>query len=335
MEKKLSNKDRCPVCNSTTVFFEFKTKSQDNLFNTKETTNFTKVFNFFKCRKCSSKFVNPPPAEKELIEIYQKIYQPKSEKTEFKTHKSFLTNYLKDKQHKILTDKIGLLGKLFFFPLLYTTSHEVRIVKKHFAKKIRLLDIGCGTGQFIGIIKKYFSVKSALGIDFSDNSIKICKKKGINAVNCNITDIQDRYNLITAIHVLEHISNPIEFVTQIEEKLEAGGILILSLPNTKSIGRILFGKNWIGFNTPRHIVNYSKKTLFFLIEHANLKIVDYSTRGFYIDSFDLILNNKIFTGRFRLLHRLINTLPGFLFFNSGDEQTIVAIKGEKDGILEE
>ncbi|NDC29467.1 MAG: class I SAM-dependent methyltransferase, partial [Bacteroidetes bacterium] len=76
-------------------------------------------------------------------------------------------------------------------------------------RNAKVLDIGCGFGQFLGELKQlgYTSLK---GIDINDEAINACKNKGLDVTQ--ISDIVEfaknsntKYDFISMSHVLEHI----------------------------------------------------------------------------------------------------------------------------------
>jgi 2-polyprenyl-3-methyl-5-hydroxy-6-metoxy-1,4-benzoquinol methylase len=101
-------------------------------------------------------------------------------------------------------------------------------------KGIRILDIGCGTGQFAEmLLDNGFS--SYRGFDFSDVAIDIAKKRiplwGDNFQVGDIftTDALDKYkyDVVCLFEVLEHINNDIACLS----KVRAGATVLLSVPN--------------------------------------------------------------------------------------------------------
>jgi 2-polyprenyl-3-methyl-5-hydroxy-6-metoxy-1,4-benzoquinol methylase len=101
-------------------------------------------------------------------------------------------------------------------------------------KKCKVLDIGCGPGQFAEMLLDH-GVESYRGFDFSNIAIDIAKKR-IPKWNSNFqvsdiftTDILDKeeYDVVCIFEVLEHINNDIDCLN----KIKAGAIILLSVPN--------------------------------------------------------------------------------------------------------
>src|SRR3989344_5355491 len=85
----------------------------------------------------------------------------------------------------------------------------------------KTLEIGAGLGKNI-----YF-VKNAVAYDPSPFSREYCIKKGIMTVDYIAPN---KYDIIAAIHTLEHVEKPLEQLKDIFKKLKNGGVFVLILP---------------------------------------------------------------------------------------------------------
>lgn len=320
--------NNCPACNSTNINYSFTSKSHQTLNKgnaLERTPKDYRDYSFFQCHKCEAEFLNPVLSQKDYLDIYENVYQlqKQSQCHGQAPHKDLWS--LKRRRLQFFNGQCSAIEKIIYFPLTLTVNYRIRLIKKYFQNHpIRLFDVGCGNGWFIETIQQYCYVQMALGMDFSSRAIEICKSKGITAVQGELRNIKERFNLITAIHVFEHIPDPRAFLKDIESKLEDDGILMLSLPNTRGLGKRIFGKNWVGFNVPRHVVNYNKKTLLTSLNLTNLEIIDYKTSEFYLDSLDILFNKHVVTDKFNFLHFLLRMAP--MFLSLGDEQTLIIKK---------
>ena len=100
----------------------------------------------------------------------------------------------------------------------------------------KLLDIGSGTGiGLIGFEQLGFDV-TGLEPDGRSTALKMHPK--IKIINSTIEEFNkksiEKYDIITLIHVLEHIYNPRDLVEELKGKLHEGGLLYIELPNVEN-----------------------------------------------------------------------------------------------------
>jgi len=77
-----------------------------------------------------------------------------------------------------------------------------------------------------------------------------------------------RFDVVTALHVVEHVPDPVRPVRRMLEWLAPGGLLIIEVPNAGGLGARLFGRAWSGLELPRHLSHFSPETLRRLVERA-------------------------------------------------------------------
>jgi 2-polyprenyl-3-methyl-5-hydroxy-6-metoxy-1,4-benzoquinol methylase len=169
--------------------------------------------------------------------------------------KNRLDRLLEATEGKLGAEKIGSLIKeekdslwdhqYFRFENRYR-GFEAAIKKKQemylpfFKSADQVLDIGCGRGEFLSLLKE--NGIAASGIDLNEDMVHICKKSGLSAEKVNAFDylktLEDgSLGGIFAAHVIEHVGNDRlrEFVQLCSNKLKSGGTLIYETPNPHSI----------------------------------------------------------------------------------------------------
>jgi len=131
------------------------------------------------------------------------------------------------------------IARLYEFEKTYWWHVGRRYIIKRILEKYlnnvhdnEILDIGCGTGENIRLLKDYGHV---VGMDSSREAIEICRENGLNDVfhSSNINEIglhNKCFDIITAFDVLEHLDDDVEFLKEIKQYLMPGGRLILSVP---------------------------------------------------------------------------------------------------------
>lgn len=180
------------------------------------------------------------------------------------------------------------------------------IVKKHLPKdlsELTVLDVGCGGGILCEPLARLQA--KVTGIDASPKAIECAKEHaiacGLNIeyINCELDNIDQKYDLITCLEMLEHVDDVELICKQLAGRLNANGVLVLSTIN-KTILSYLVGivgaeyltgmvpvgtHNWQQFIEPSSLINFFSASS---ISPLALKGISYSLpqRNWYLsDSF--------------------------------------------------
>lgn len=115
------------------------------------------------------------------------------------------------------------------------SSELIRKIIQQFnlPQKGRLLDIGCGNGSFLRSFARVNPEWSLVGTEL-DSKYSECVDS-IEQVEklycCSPENIPGDFDLITMIHLLEHIPNPGVFLQNVKSKLKQGGMLVIEIPD--------------------------------------------------------------------------------------------------------
>jgi len=141
-----------------------------------------------------------------------------------------------------------------------------------------ILDIGCGRGEFIEYLLTKKSNCSVIGVDFSTVAITEAKHK-VDNVNFIVGDISTgkgfenitKVDVVTSFEVIEHLTDPMSMIKQVEKHLKQHGYFVLTLPfenmvdggdeHINSFGfsdvMSLFSKQWDILTMSRYYRNFS------------------------------------------------------------------------------
>jgi SAM-dependent methyltransferase len=115
--------------------------------------------------------------------------------------------------------------------------HKYRLLS-HLPQEARLLDIGCGFGDCIRIVKNIRPDISLYGLDRDDGLIYVQHSeltfRLCDFVKEGIPFSDGLFDLVYCSHVLEHIENPIMLLREIYRVLRKGGILYCEAPDIRS-----------------------------------------------------------------------------------------------------
>jgi len=152
--------------------------------------------------------------------------------------------------------------------------------------KISMVDVGCGTGEKLVRISRYFKEKRGvevqpLGVEISaqlakETNERLSELKGqcINAAAIQGLESleDDSMDLVILCSYLEHEVEPMSVLRAVSQKLRKGGYVIVKVPNYGSWNRRFRHKSWCGFRYPDHVNYFTPNTLTRMIETSGLKL---------------------------------------------------------------
>lgn len=158
--------------------------------------------------------------------------------------------------------------------------------------KKKLLDIGCGTGEFLFVVGGMGY--DAQGIDFNKHAIEVAQEKlGLSNVSTMnlydfLKDKQGTYDIVTAFEVIEHVDDPGSFVKLIGSALKKGGQFVLSTPNRDRYwGHISMALEPWDFPY-NHLLRWNQKSLRAFIAGRGFKVIK-EKKKYPIDWFVAVL----------------------------------------------
>jgi len=183
--------------------------------------------------------------------------------------------------------------------LVWGHKQALKLIKQYLKKPgVFLLDIGCAEGLFVKEARK--KNINASGIDINCQLITIARKLyDCNTVFCcRLEDLEqylkNKFDIITLIDVLEHLSNPVQYLNQIKKHLKNKGFVFVSLPNKNCYPRFLPPE---GDFPPHHLTWWSKKSLFEFFQLNGYEILEYRAEPANPKDmavwFDYLLSSKI------------------------------------------
>ncbi|MBK9098368.1 MAG: class I SAM-dependent methyltransferase [bacterium] len=213
------------------------------------------VFNIFKCNDCDCHFVL---IEESTKRIYDIIYSSINSA-------GYDRYYLYAALVKVVDDPLKFLA------CLESTYYPVYNYLKN-KSKLNILEVGCSYGYLSYAIKKrQFHIKA---IDIASTPIKFARENfGDFFYNADIKEYAKRYNekfdLIIATEVIEHLENPFEFLKDCKKILNQDGKILLTTPNKD------YSKSdsiWQTDLPPVHLIWFSKRGIHALAEKLGFKV---------------------------------------------------------------
>ena len=138
-----------------------------------------------------------------------------------------------------------------------------------------VLDIGCGGGLFLGMMRQRgFRVT---GLDFSPEAAAIAWHRQQVPAVCGMLEnspLRPRvFACVTMFHVLEHLYDPRVYLIAAHQLLVPDGRLVVQVPNAACWQFRLLGRRWNGTDVPRHLFDFRDADLERLVESCGFEVV--------------------------------------------------------------
>lgn len=219
-------------------------------------------YRIVRCRTCGLWYVNPQPTPAELHELYARY----DDGDQWRKHEGH-----------------------------FNSAIRAAILRRK--KSGTILDVGCGSGNFLrGMKERGFAV---FGIEPSGSGSEFARAEyGIEIYHGMIEDYLAaqpgrRFDVITLLNVLEHLTDPAAALAQLRHALAPEGMLVIVVPDARFhdlVGRLRRRMGapdpyWLerpasvlsGFKLPDHLTSFQPATLARLARRCGLQIVSLKT----------------------------------------------------------
>ena len=150
--------------------------------------------------------------------------------------------------------------------LLSNISKQVELPEKG-----NLLDIGCGNGAFLKIFSQKMLPWKLYGSEFDEKyQEEVEQIPNVQKMHAEpLSQIDTKFDLISMIHVLEHIPHPVKILSEIKKMLTPNGLLFIQVPNPT--------ENPFATMIADHCSHFTQNSLGRILSKCGLSIIHYST----------------------------------------------------------
>ena len=142
----------------------------------------------------------------------------------------------------------------------------------------RLLDIGCHVGNLVEAACDIGF--DAHGIDLDPLATARGRQLGRALENRALEDVEETFDMVVLVHVLEHVHELRTFLAQLERVLVPGGLAFIYVPHYRGLIPRLMRDSWMGWVPAQHVWHFTPTTLVRTVEATTrLRIRDCTTRG--------------------------------------------------------
>lgn len=131
--------------------------------------------------------------------------------------------------------------------------------------KSKILDVGCGTGANLEMLKQF---GEAEGVDVSDDALEFCHRKGLKVHKGLAEELpfeDESFEVVTALDVVEHLDDDVAGLREMYRVLKKGGKTLIFVP--------AFMWLWgVQDDVSNHRIRYTKKQVVERLEKAGFEI---------------------------------------------------------------
>lgn len=256
-------------------------------------------FRIVRCRTCGLVYVNPRPASEDLVSLY-------------------IDYHTREGENEASWDR--LMSRVF------GESAELLCSSRNCAGPGRLLDVGCGFGAFVARMRE--RGWDAEGLDPSPAVVSAAASRGRPVRLGTLEALRSEpgaYDAVTMFYVLEHLPDPIGALMKVSDLLAPGGTILIRVPHTTPIVRLLapLGLDGALYDPPFHLYDFSPSVLREMLQRGGFVDVRTFPGKPTVSSH---LGTRIASGLFGALATGIHALTRGVILLPGVSKTTVARK---------
>ena len=216
-----------------------------------------------------------------------------------------IMNYYDSLDYISHTDsKRNLFEKIYHGVRVFSLKQKVKLISKYNDQGKQLLDVGCGTGDFLQEAQKGTWIVS--GIEPNEKARELANQKtgGLVFDTDTLSKFKkDQFDVITLWHVLEHLPNVEKQLQLFKSLLKPKGILVIAVPNHKSYDAEVYNKFWAAYDVPRHLYHFNREAIKKLAAHFKMKLL--KIKPMWFDAFYVsLLSEKYKSGKMNPIHAI-------------------------------
>lgn len=226
----------CPVCSSHLI----------RLFA------LIRQFRYSRCTACGLVFANPVPPDEVLNAFYNSAYY---------------ANYRYLEQNMQQRDR-------YYTMSAYT---DIRDLARWLTsiKPESVLDFGCGTGNFLALLRDEFNVPNVYGLELNKTSVEIAKRNYGLEIKATTDQLdRDQYDAAALLEVIEHIPDVRTVIDEVSRLVRPGGFLLLTTPAVDGFVARRMPTQCAHYTGPSHVTLFTEPSLRRLLALADFEPVE-------------------------------------------------------------
>jgi 2-polyprenyl-3-methyl-5-hydroxy-6-metoxy-1,4-benzoquinol methylase len=241
-------------------------------------------FTIWKCLECGLYSTDPKLSFDEMTEYYGIDYPIYGLKISYPEQNLIVKSWFINRQREKVIDFLArisykkLLKPSLLNSIIYIVMSPFRMrargVIPYLENPARLLDIGCGAGNYL-----YSAHKrgwDCFGTEISSETTAILINRRIAKIqNCSFEKSvyeERQFDVINMSHVLEHMADPIIALQKVNMILKDEGLLFINIPCV-TLEAIILGSFWMGWDIPRHYYHFTRSTIIKTLKQTNFEVI--------------------------------------------------------------
>ena len=239
----------CPLCGSDDERLVFELG--DTMFHQPG------EYRLVECEQCSMRYLNPRPTMAALVRHYPDDYL-------------CYTNF--ENEHWLLRWAFNRLQQ----DQAKRRVRQIERVTGRLAAGTRVLDVGCGRGEFMARLQRERSCRCT-GIDINQAVLeKVHDELGIGVVQGTLAQAQcatASFDLVAMTEYLEHEPRPRKALEEAQRVVKPAGFLAIEVPDITGPPGRWFGDHWWQLDAPRHVTFFSPHTLTLMLQECGFEVL--------------------------------------------------------------
>ena len=222
-------------------------------------------WNYHYCSDCQLLWLSLRPRPRDIGHFYQSYYTHEERSRDRLRRKLKLALIARVLKSKALSPGRGwsVAASLLGFLPPFSESALMGSMLLGGSEPGRLLDIGCGSGEFLAMMQQ--AGWDVAGIEPDPKAASLASKR-VGAV-IPIVELHEAgfdpgtFDTITLHHVIEHVYDPVGLMQECCRLLRPEGRVVIVTPNINSLGHRHFRDSWRGLEPPRHLYLFSANAI--------------------------------------------------------------------------
>jgi len=224
-------------------------------------------YTLVKCNECGLLYVNPRPGKEQMSQATMTgLHQGEKIINVTEVFKPEKVNHYLD----ILSDLFG---------------------KDENDKIKNWMDIGCGNGEFLLALSKFFTQIDAKGIEPNVHKQQVAKGKGLNVGFYDLDTANEKYDTISILNVYSHLPDPLEAFANWHKLLKPGGEIIIETGDTAHLS---YEEHHKPFYLPDHLSFANEEIVTSILHRTGFEVLTVKKYRYHWGLLSTIKDNLLY-----------------------------------------